>query len=142
MELGLTDTFTDENGFDTSTMLPEMLRFYLNEYSFDMVPSMTKVKRMLQSGCWCQILKFMKGQGAPSSQFDRFCEDWQRCKGCVANDGCQDHDIYRTNSGKAHASHFPYKVNCGDINVGDTSVCHQHANMLLLQNNMAAINAC
>ena len=70
VELGLTDTFTDENGFDTSTMLPEMLRFYFNEYSFDMVPSMTKVKRMLQSGCWCQILKFMKGQGAPSSEFD------------------------------------------------------------------------
>ena len=118
MELGLTDTFTDENGFDTSTMLPEMLRFYLNEYSFDMVPSMTKVKRMLQSGCWCQVLKFMKGQGAPSSEFDRFCEDWQRCKGCVANDGCQDHDIYRTNSGKAHASHFPYKVRYYKI-VGD-----------------------
>ena len=119
VELGLTDTFTDENGFDTSTMLPEMLRFYLNEYSFDMVPSMTKVKRMLQSGCWCQILKFMKGQGAPSSEFDRFCEDWQRCKGCVANDGCQDHDIYRTNSGKAHASHFPYKVKYNKIHLGD-----------------------
>ena len=58
-------------------------------------------------------------QGAPSSEFDRFCEDWQRCKGCVANDGCQDHDIYRTNSGKAHASHFPYKVKYYKIHVGD-----------------------
>ena len=42
VELGITDSFTSESGFDTTTMLPEMLRFYLNEYSFDMIPSKVK----------------------------------------------------------------------------------------------------
>ena len=79
-------TFASESGFDSHVMVPEILRFYLNQYTFDMIPSKVKVGRMLQSGCWCQLLQSKEGRGKPRNQFDSFCQQWQKCKQCLGRD--------------------------------------------------------
>ena len=86
VELGLTATFASESGFDSHVMVPEILRFYLNQYTFDMIPSKVKVGRMLQSGCWCQLLQYKDGRGTPLNQFDQFCKQWHQCKGCLGRE--------------------------------------------------------
>lgn len=98
VELGLTATFASESGFDSHVMVPEILRFYLNQYTFDMIPSKVKVGRMLQSGCWCQLLQYSDGRGKPLNQFDQFCQQWHQCKGCLGRE-C------------ANAASASYKVN-------------------------------